>query len=206
MKLYYSPGACSLAPHIVAREAGLALDLVKVDLMRHRLETGADLTTVNAKNYVPAIELDDGQVLTEAAALVQWLAERAPDSGLLPPAGTLERFRVQEWLNFIATELHKAFSPWLWHQETADSTRQAVLAKLASRFALIEGHLRRNDYLASGCFTVADAYAFTILNWSNFLKVDVGPYPRIRAYLDRIAARPAVQAALNAEGLLRKAA
>jgi glutathione S-transferase len=137
MKLYYAPGACSLAPHIVAREAGVALDLVKVDLAKYRLETGEDLSSVNAKNYVPAIELDDGQVLTEAAALVQWLAEQAPQSGLLPPAGTLERFRVQEWLNFIATELHKGFSPWLWHKETADSTREAVLAKLASRFALM---------------------------------------------------------------------
>lgn len=206
MKLYYSPAACSLAVHIVAREAGLDFDLVKVDLLKHRTESGADLSAVNRKNYVPAIELDDGQVLTEVAALVQWVADQAPDSGLLPQAGTLERFRVQEWLNFVATELHKGFSPWLWHNDTAESTRDSVLNKLAARFALIEERLGSRSYLAGETFTVADAYAFTIINWSNFLKVDLGLFPRIRDYLARIEVRPSVQEAMSAEGLIRKAA
>jgi glutathione S-transferase len=206
MKLYYSPAACSLAVHIVAREAGLDFHLVKVDLVKHLTESGTDLSAVNSKNYVPAVELDDGQVLTEVAPLVQWIAEQAPESGLLPPAGTLERFRVQEWLNFIATELHKSFSPWLWHKETAESTREAVLRKLAIRFALIEDRLGTRPYLAGESLTVADAYAFTIISWSNFLKVDLAPFPRIRDYLARIAARPSVQEAMAAEGLIRKAA
>ena len=205
MKLYYSPGACSLAVHIVAREASIPVQLVKVDLLRHRTVTGADFATVNPKNYVPAIELDDGQILTEVGALIHWLAEQAPESGLLPRAGTIERFRVHEWVNFIATELHKGFGP-LWHKETAESTKQEARIKLAFRLRLIEEHLGRADYLAGNGFTVADAYAFTIVSWSSLLKVDLSPYPRLRAYLDRVAARPAVHQALSAEGLLRRAA
>jgi glutathione S-transferase len=206
MKLYYAPGACSLAPHIVAREAGIPLELVRVDLARHVTETGADYTKLSPNGYVPAIELADGEVLTEAAVLVQWLAEQAPAAGLLPPAGTPERLQAQIWLNFVATELHKSFSPWLWHQDTAASTRAAVLEKLARRFAHLGRHLAGRPYLLGERFTVVDAYAFTIVNWADLLKLDLEPYPQLRAYLERIRARPKVREALAAEGLLRQAA
>jgi glutathione S-transferase len=206
MKLYYAPGACSLAPHIVAREAGVPVDLVKVDLVKHRLEDGSDYKAVNPRGYVPLVELEDGERFTEAAVIVQLLAERGRNPDLLPPAGSRERLRVQSWLNFIATELHKTFSPWLWHKETAESTQQAAKAKLAARFAELDRLLAGQPYLTGEKFTVADAYAFTIVNWSNFLKVDLTPYPNLSAFLDRVAARPAVQEALHAEGLLKRAA
>ena len=205
MKLYYTPGACSLAVHIVAREAGLPFDLVKVDLAKHRTELGDDLAAVTPKNYVPVIELEDGQILTEVAALVQWAAEQRPEAGLLPPAGTMERFRVTEWLNFIATELHKGFSP-LWHPENAPSTLRDARVKLDARFAVLELELEDRTWLLGDRYTVADAYAFTILSWAKTLKVDLQPYPRLRAYLARVESRPAVQQALAAEGLLRMAA
>ena len=205
MKLYYSPGACSLAPHIVAREAGLAIDLVKVDLATHRTETGEDYFKINPRGYVPALEID-GELHTEVAALVQYLAEQAPASTLLPPAGTMERFRVQQWLTFVSSELHKTFSPWLWHAETAESTKQAAREKLAVRFAELDRHLADRPYLTGDTFTVADAYAFTIVNWSNFLKIDLKPYPNLSAFMARVAARPKVREALKAERLLAAAA
>src|ERR1044072_6661340 len=205
MKLYYSPGACSLAPHIVAREAGIAIDLVKVDLMTHRTETGEDYFRINPRGYVPALEID-GEVHTEVAALVQYLAEQAPQSNLLPPAGTMERFRVQQWLTFVSSELHKTFSPWLWHAETAESTKQAAREKLAVRFSELDRHLANRSYLTGDTFTVADAYAFTIVNWSNFLKIDLKSYPNLSAFMARVAARPKVRGALKAERLLAAAA
>jgi len=204
MKLYFAPGACSLAPHIVAREAGVPIELVKVDLLRHELaDDRAPFSAVNPKNYVPAVELEDGQVLTEAAALVQWLAEQGKEPGLLPASG-LERFRVIEWLNFVATELHKGFGP-LWHQPSPEA-KAATIAKLNTRFALVEARLADHDYVAADRFTVADAYTFTILSWAAPLRVDLSAYPKVQAYLQRIAARPAVQEALGAEGLLKQAA
>jgi len=206
MKLYYAPGACSLAPHIVAREAGVPLHLVKVDLLRHKLDDGSDYKAVNPRGYVPLIELEDGERLTEAAVLVQFLAERGHNPDLLPPAGTRDRLCVQQWLNFVATELHKTFSPWLWHKETAESTKDAARAKLAARFAELDGVLKNQHYLTGERFTVADAYAFVIVNWSNFLGLDLSPYPNLAMFLDRVAARPAVREALSAEGLLKKAA
>jgi|SRR5215216_983750 len=206
MKLYYAPGACSLAPHIVAREAGVPIDLVKVDLAKHTLENGSDYTAVNPRGYVPLLELDDGERVTEAAVLVQLLAEAGLNTELLPPAGTRERVRVQAWLNFIATELHKTFSPWLWHKETAESTKEVAKAKLATRFAELDRVFARQAYLTGEHFTVADAYAFVIVNWANFLSVDISPYPNLQAFLDRVAARPAVQDVLFAEGLTKKAA
>jgi glutathione S-transferase len=206
MKLYYSPGACSLAPHIVAREAGLTIDLVKVDLASHKTETGADYFTINPRGYVPAIALDDGEVHTEVAALVQYLAEQAPQSNLLPPAGSKERFRMNQWLTFVSSELHKTFSPWLWHAETAESTKQAARDKLAVRFAELDRHLADRAYLTGNTFTVADAYAFTIVNWSTFLKFDLKPYPNLSAFMARVAARPKVREALKAERLVAAAA
>jgi glutathione S-transferase len=205
MKLYYSPGACSLAAHIVAREAGLALDLVKVDLPAHKTETGEDYFKINPRGYVPVLEID-GELHTEVAALVQYLADQAPQSNLLPPAGSKERFRVQQWLAFVASELHKVFSPWLFDPTAADSTKQAVRNKLGVRFGELDKLLADRPYLTGETFTVADAYAFTIVNWSNFVKVDLAPYPNLSAFMARVAARPKVREALKGERLLSAAA
>jgi glutathione S-transferase len=206
MKLYYSPAACSLAAHIAAREAGVPVDLVKVDIGNHRLDDGTDFYTVNPRGYVPALQLDDGTLLTEVAAIVQYLGDLAPASGVAPPAGTLQRVHLQEWLTYIGTELHKAFSPWLWHKETAESTRQAVKQHLAVRFAELDRLLSQQAYLLGEHFSVADAYAFAIVNWSHFLMLSLKPYPALTAYMARVAARPQVMAAMQAEGLLKHAA
>jgi glutathione S-transferase len=197
MKLYYAPGACSLAPHIAAREAGIPLDLVKVDLLTHRLADGTDYKLINPRGYVPLLELDDGERFTEAAVLVQFLAERGRNPDLLPAAGTRERMRVQEWLNVVATELHKTFSPWLWHKDTAESTKEAVRAKLSTRFAELDRVLAHQPYLTGERYTVADIYAFVIVSWSNFLAIDLSPYPNLISFLDRSQARPAVREALG---------
>ncbi|HYF08638.1 MAG TPA: glutathione transferase GstA [Acetobacteraceae bacterium] len=204
MKLYYSPGACSLAPHIVAREAGLSVELTKVDLATHRVAGGGDYLAINPRGYVPLLVLDDGEHVSEASVIVQYLAEQGGNPDLLPPAGTRERLRVQQWLNFVATELHKTFSPWLWHKETAGSTQEAARAKLAERFAELDRRLADRPFLTGERFTVADAYAFTIVNWSNFLGLDLGPYPHLAAFLRRVAERPQVREALRAEGLLKR--
>jgi glutathione S-transferase len=200
MKLYHAPGACSLAVHIALREADRSFDLHKVNLATHRLDDGSDYRAINPRGYVPLLELDDGSRHTEVAALLQYVGDLEPSQRLLPARG-LERLVVVEGLAFVATELHKAFSPWLWHKETADSTQQAVRDKLALRFAELDRHFAAHLWLALDRFTVADAYAFTIVNWANFLHIDLKPTPNLRAYLDRVAARPAVQAALAAEGL-----
>jgi glutathione S-transferase len=205
MKLYYFPGACSLAAHIVAREASLAIDLVKVDLATHRTETGEDYLKINPRGYVPALQIG-GEVHTEVAALLSYLAEQAPQSKLLPPAGTIERFRVNQWLAFVSSELHKTFSPWLFSAETAETTKQAVREKLAVRFAELDALFATRQYLTGDIFTVADAYAFTIINWSNFLKIDLKPYPGLQAFMARVAARPKVREALEAERLVAAAA
>ncbi|HKE48513.1 MAG TPA: glutathione transferase GstA [Rhodanobacteraceae bacterium] len=206
MKLYYSPGACSLAPHIVAREAGIPIELVPVDLATHRIKGGGDYFSVNPRGYVPALELDDGTVLTEVAALVQYLADLKPASGLAPKAGTMERVELQMWLTFISSELHKQFSPWLWHADTAESTVRTIKDKIATRFAELDRKLATQPYLLGDRFSVADAYAFAIVNWVNFLKMDLDGYPALAAYLARIAARPKVQEALAAERPKREAA
>ena len=202
MQLFYAPGACSLAVHIALREAGLAFDLSKVDLVRHLLSDRSPLMDVNPKNYVPVLVNDAGDTLTEVAAILQWVAEQAPEAELLPHAGTLELQRGREWLNFIATELHKGFSPWLWHKETEPATREQVLQKLHGRLALVERHLDGRDFVLDR-FSVVDAYLFTILNWADILRLDISAHPAIRAYLGRVGARPAVRAALVAEGLLK---
>jgi glutathione S-transferase len=203
MKLYYAPGACSLAPHIAAREAGLSLDLVKVDLATHRLASGADYRAINPRGYVPLLELDDGSRHTEVAALLQYIGDLATNGRLIAAPGTAARFETVQWLTFVSSELHKVFSPWLWHKETADSTAQACREKLALRFAELDRRLVDRDYLLGEQFTVADAYCFTIVNWSNFLGISLKPYPALGAYLARVAARPAVHAALVAEGLAK---
>lgn len=209
MKLYYSPGTCSLSPHIVAREADIPVDLVRVDIRSnpHRTADGADYAlTITGKGYVPALELDDGAVLTEGAAIVQYLADYAPESGLAPPAGTFERYRLVEWLSFIGSELHKMFSPWLFHPEHGEQAAGVARGKIGERFAFIDRHLRDRRYLLGDRFTVADAYLFTIVSWSRLVGIDLAAWPSLAAYADRIAARPAVQDAMRAEGLLRDAA
>ena len=201
MKLYYSPGACSLAPHIALSEAGLSYDAVKVDLRKHVLADGTDYTTINPKGYVPLLELDDGQRLSEAAVILQYIADRKPGS-LAPAAGTMERYRVMEWLNFIATELHKQFGP-LWYPDTPEATRDKQRATLAKRFDHVSKTLATQPYLTGEAFGIADAYLFTILNWAGMLKVDLSPWPALQNFLARVAARPHVHAALVAEGLAK---
>ena len=202
MKLYYSPGACSLSPHIVAREAGIEVDLVKVDLKARKLEDGGDYARINAKGYVPALALDDGTLLTEGPAIVQYLADRHPDSGLAPSNGTLERYRLQEWLNFLTSEIHKSFSP-LFNPAAAEGWKQAARENIVRRFDLITERLGPNAYLMGERFTVADAYLFTLLNWCQWTGIDLARWPALKDYLTRIAGRPKVQEALRAEGLAK---
>ena len=202
MKLYYSPGACSLSPTIVAREAGLPLDLVKVNLKTGTLADGSDFTAINDKGYVPVLELDDGQRLTEGPVIVQYLADHQPAAELAPPAGSMERYRLQEWLNFITSEIHKQFSP-LFDPATSADWQQAARAALARRFDWISTQLSGKSYLLGERFTVADAYLFTVLNWSQWTGIDLARWPVLQDYVARIAARPKVQEALRAEGLLK---
>ncbi len=201
MKLYYSPGACSLSPHIVAREAGIALQLEKVDLRTKKTAAGADFAALNPKGYVPALQLDDGEVLTEGPAITQYLADQKPATGLAPPAGTLARYRLQEMLTYIGTEIHKSYSP-LFNPATAPAVREDRIAYLKRRYALIEARLAKHAYLLGDAFTVADAYLFTVTNWAGVLKLDLSEFPNLLAFQKRIAARPAVQAAMKEEGLI----
>jgi len=202
MKLYYAAGACSLAVHIALREIGVTFDGVPVDLAKHTTADGADFHAISPRGYVPLLQLDDGSRHTEVASLLQYVADLDPAQALIGATGSARRLAVVEWLSFVSTELHKAFSPWLWHKETADSTRQAVKDKLATRFAELDALLSKQDYLA-GEYSVADAYAFTIVNWANFLALPLTPYPHLKPYLGRVSARPRVQEALRAEGLVK---
>jgi glutathione S-transferase len=202
MKLYYSPGACSLSPHIVACEAGLTLTLIRVDIKAGKFADGRDFTTINGKGYVPVLELDDGQRLTEGPAIVQYLADRKPESGLAPPAGSMERYRLHEWLNFITSEIHKQFSP-LFNSATPDDWKKAGREALARRFDWISTQLSGRNYLLGERFTVADAYLFTVLNWSQWTGIDLTRWPVLQDYVARVAARPQVQEAMKAEGLVK---
>jgi glutathione S-transferase len=204
MKLYYAPAACSLAPHIALTEAGLPHELVRVDLRTHTLPDGSDYSAINPKGYVPVLELDDGTRLTEAAVVLQYIADRKPGT-LAPAFGSMERYRVMEWLNFIATELHKGFGP-LWHDDTPQATRQTAIATLDKRFDYLAPFLARQPYLTGEAFTIADAYLFTILSWAKHLKVDLARWPALTQYLERVGARPKVQEAMRAEHLLKAAA
>jgi len=202
MKLYYAPGACSLSPHIVARELGIDIDLEKTDNRTKRTASGADYLTINSKGYVPAIELDDGQVLTEGPALVQYLADQKPEARLVPPAGTMERYRMQEMLGYINSELHKTYSP-LFNDATPQETRNERLAYLKKRYALLDERLAKQPYLFGDRLTVADAYLFVVTRWANFVKLDLSGFPNVLAFQERVAARPAVKAAMKAEGLMQ---
>ena len=201
MKLYYFPGACSNAPHIVAREAGIPLELEKVDLGSKRTATGEDFNAVNPKGYVPALRLDDGSVLTEVSALIQYLADRKPDSRLMPPAGTMERYRALEWIGYVATEIHKGFGP-LWNAKLAPEARAAAVAALARRLDLVEQVLARQPFLMGQAFSAVDAYLFTVMSWAPWVKLDMAPWPRLRDFVARVGARPRVQEALVAEGIV----
>lgn len=203
MKLYYAPAYCSQAVHIALREAGIDAQLVQVDTVAGRTADGADYRAINPRGYVPALELDDGSRHTEVAALLQYVAELAPERRLLAAAGTRERFEALQWLTFVSSELHKAFSPWLFHKETADSTRNDVRARLKLRFADLEARLAGRDWLVGEGFTVVDAYAFTIMSWAPMVGIGLAPYPNLSAWMARVRARPQVQAALRAEGLLK---
>jgi glutathione S-transferase len=202
MKLYYSPGACSLSPHIVVSETGINVELEKVNLAEHKTASGQDYMTINPKGYVPALRLDDGSVLTEGPAIVQYLADQKPGSGLIPAAGSIDRYRVQEWLNFIGTELHKNFGA-LFNKATPDATKEGAKASITKRLAYLDEKLAGKQYLMGSNFTVADAYAFTIVNWTNFVGIDLKPYPNLAAYMARVAARPKVLETLKSEGLAK---
>ena len=199
MKLFYAPSACSLSPHIVAREAGLDITLDKVvDFATKRTESGANLRDLNPKGQVPTLQLDNGAVLTEGAVIVQFLADQRPASGLVPAAGTFERYKMQEQLNYIATELHKGYGP-LFNPAATPEMRTMVIDRLTPHLARLNTLLGSQEYVMGSSFTAADAYLFTVLRWSDFVGVDLTSHPNLRTYLDRIGERPAVKAALEAE-------
>lgn len=202
MKLYYSPGACSLSPHIALHEAGLAFEAIPAPTKTHRLPDGTDYYTINPLGYVPYLTLDDGRSLHEGPAIVQYIADQVPAKQLAPANGTYERYKLQEWLTFIGTELHKSFSP-LFAPGTPDATKAASIDRIHNRLKWVEGELTGKQYLMGDTFTVADGYLFTVTNWGQYVGVDLSAYPNLLAYRARVAARPAVQAAMKAEGLLK---
>ncbi len=204
MKLYFSPGACSLSPHIVLRELGLPFETVQVDLKTKRTSDGSDFWKINPKGYVPTLQLDDGSILTEGPAIVQYLADLKPASGLAPANGSFARYRLQEWLNFISTELHKQFSP-LFNPATPEPVKQAQQERLAMRFGEIVAAMGSAPWLMGDAFTVADAYLYTVLTWAAYVGVDLAPFPALQAYMQRVEARPAVRATLAAERDAKKA-
>ena len=200
MKLYYSPGACSLAPHIVLNELGQPYDLEKVDLGAKKTETGADFMNVNDKGYVPTLDLGTGEVLTEVSTILQYLADKAKNTDLLPAFGSMDRYRAMEQLNFVASELHKGIGG-LFNAAMPEDGKKAMKDRLTRRLVWLDGQLAKKPYLLGDNYSVADAYAFTVLSWTKHVNIDLAPYAHIVAYLDRVGARPAVQAALKKEGL-----
>ena len=202
MKLYYSPGACSLSPHIALREAGLSFDLVLASTKTKKLQDGSDFYAINSKGSVPVLELDNGERLTEGPAIVQYIADLAPASNLAPAAGSMARYRLQEWLNYITSELHKGFSP-LFNPATPEDYKPLARAALMARFTWVNAQLEGKQYLMGDQFTVADAYLFVVSNWGQYVGVDVSGFEHLVAFRARVAARPAVQEAMKAEGLLK---
>lgn len=200
MLLYFTPGACSLSVHIALQESGLPFERERVDLKQHRTASGEDYFGLNAKGYVPGLRLDDGSLLTEGAAIVQYVADLVPERGLAPSAGSMARVRLQEWLSFIGSEIHKGFGP-LWNPLVPPETRSAAEARLYHWFDWLAPQLATRPYLLEGGYSVADGYLFTCLNWCNFLQLSLDKWPSLQAYLTRMSERPAVQAALRAEGL-----
>jgi glutathione S-transferase len=202
MKLYISPGACSMASNIALHEAGIQFELAKVDKRTKRVD-GVDFTEINPKGYVPALRLDDGQVLTENVAVLQYIADQSPAAKLAPPAGTMERYRLMEWLSFINSEVHKSFTP-LFSTEATEDMKQYARNYITKRLNYLQGALGDNKYLMGDQFTVADAYLFTVLGWGAHVGVDIGQWPTLTSYVERIRARPHVIEAMTAEGLIKK--
>jgi glutathione S-transferase len=202
MKLYYSPGACSLSPHIALREAGLAFEPVLASTKTHQLADGTDYYSINPKGYVPLLELDNGERLSEGPAIVQYIADQVPAKNLAPANGTMARYRLQEWLTFIGTEIHKSFSP-LFNPATTEEARAAAKTKILARLGYVEQQLGDKPYLLGDQFSVADGYLFTVTNWSRPTGIDLSAFPKLSAFMARVGARPAVQEAMTAEGLLK---
>jgi glutathione S-transferase len=201
MRLYYAPGACSQAPHIALEETGQPHELVKVDLVKHTLPDGSDFRVINPKGYVPLLQLDDGSYMSEASVILQYVADRKPGT-IAPVFGTAERWKLMEWLAFISTEVHKGFGP-LWNPMTPPEVRERAVQALGNRFTLIAKTLGEQPYLTGQNFSIADAYLFVVLNWTGLHKVDLASWPALTAFQKRVAARPAVQRAMKAEGLLK---
>jgi glutathione S-transferase len=202
MKLYYFKGACALSPHIALLEAGLPFTLVRVDSKTKKTESGEDFLAINSKGAVPALQLDDGRVLTEGPAVVQYIADLKPDSGLAPRAGTFERYQLMEILNYITSEVHKSFSP-LFNPASTPETKEAFVANLGKKFDWLTGFLGKKPFLLGDTFTVADGYLFTVLNWTTHVKIDLGKWPVLADFRERVANRPKVQEAMKAEGLIK---
>lgn len=202
MKLYYYPGACSMAPHIALREAGFTFDLDKVDLANKRTESGEDFTKVNPKGYVPALRLDNGEILTEAAVILQYLADQKPQAELAPKTGTMEHYRLMEWLNFIAAEIHKTLGA-LFNPKITPEWKANQIALFGRRCDYLIQAIGSRPYLMGERFSVADAYMFTVLGWANMFKLDMDKWPTLKDYMGRIATRPAVKEAMRAEGLIK---
>ena len=194
MKLYYAPGTCALSPHIALLEAGLPFEPVRVNTKTHRLDDGSDYHAVNPKGYVPTLEFDDGDRLTEGPAIVQWIADQAPEKRLAPPAGTMARYRLQEWLNFITAELHKQYGP-MFNAAMPEEAKALLREKLAQRYAWLDGQLAGRPYLTGEDFTVADAYLYVVTRWAGHSQLDLSAHTHVAAFMERVAARPAVQEA-----------
>jgi len=204
MKLYYAPGACSLSPHIVLRESGANFELEQVDNKEKKTKSGRNYWEINPKGQVPVLELDDGSRLTEGPVIVQYVADQKPDSGLAPRCGTPERYRVQEWLNFTTSELHKTFGP-IFRPTTPEEFKKLSKENLGKRFDWLDKQLAGKQYLTGDKFTVADAYLFTVLRWSPRIEIDLAKWPNLKSYVDRVGARPKVREAMEAEGLIQPA-
>lgn len=201
MKLFYTPGACSMAVHIALSEAGVTFDLEKVDLQTKKTESGLDFLAINSKGYVPCLQLDNGEYLTEVGTLLQYIADSNPDKNLLPPAGDTARYRALETMNFVATELHKSFGP-IFNPATSDEAKKAQLEHIGTRLNIVNNQLEGQAYLMGDQFTIADAYLTTILGWANFVQLDLAPWPNLVAYAGRCMSRPRVIATLKAEGMM----
>jgi len=200
MKLFYKPGACSLAPHIILRETGKAFTLEAVDLMTKRLGDGSDYLAINPKGQVPALQLDDGTLITEAVVIMQYLADSVPQKNLLAASGELSRYKTLEWLNYIATELHKGFTP-LFRPDTPDEYKPTVRSLLEKKLSFVNGELASREFIAGDHFTIADAYLYNVLRWARAIKLEMGSLSNIDAFMARVAARESVIATLAAEGL-----
>lgn len=202
MKLYYSPGACSLSPHITLRETGLNFELVQIDLATKKTASGQNYLEINPAGYVPCLQLDDGRMLTEGPAILQYLADQAPGKLLAPANGSFERYHLQQWLNFISAELHKSFSP-LFNPGASEDWKNAVRQTIAARLGVVASRLKDAPYLLGDSLSVADIYLFVVLGWAAYVNLDLSPWPALQAFMGRVGGREAVQAALRAEGLVK---